>query len=561
MTSTPASPYRHRVSTPFSSLRLPLAAVLLLSGCHRGSAEKAASYDPLQLARSSKDVVLNREAVVPPQCYTRTDGIANPCWTCHTSANGRNGMDDASLQEEYAFSDVGKHNHWTGLFKDRRAAIAKISDAAAIAWQREDNYTPLRAVLAVRADHLGWRPDHDYSRGYDDAGFARDGSGWRAFRYQPFPGTFWPTNGSVDDVLIRLPAAFRRDTSGQDSPAIYRANLALLEAAMSVPDTTPDGALHRVIEAVDEAAVGVDLDGNGKLETLTRLERLPAHYLGAASAIPVERYAYPVGTEFLHTLRYLDPDRDDRKGLRIKELRYAIKRARLDDPAQKLTYDEARSDKALGLLPWFRGEPEIGYLNDFGWQLQGYIEDARGRLRAQTTEEQHYCLGCHGTIGITVDQTFSFPRKLPGAAGWAVQSLEGLKDVPQAGQREPEALTYLKRATGGDEFRANDEMLERFFPNGTLDETSVRRASAGGDRDLAWLLLPSRKRALLLDKAAMTLVAEQDFIHGRDALPVPPVNVHREIENGDTGLKKAGRTYRDGRLWLDWPDGQRAQAQ
>ena len=31
------------------------------------------------------------------------------------------------------------------------------------------------------------------------------GSDWRTVRYQPFPGAFWPTNGSTGDVFIRLP--------------------------------------------------------------------------------------------------------------------------------------------------------------------------------------------------------------------------------------------------------------------------------------------------------------------------------------------------------------------
>ena len=28
-------------------------------------------------------VVHNREAVIPPQCYTRTEGRYNPCYVCH----------------------------------------------------------------------------------------------------------------------------------------------------------------------------------------------------------------------------------------------------------------------------------------------------------------------------------------------------------------------------------------------------------------------------------------------------------------------------------------------
>ena len=52
----------------------------------------------------------------------------------------------------------------------------------------------------------------------------------------------------------------------------------------------------------------------------------------------------------------------------------------------------------------------------------------------------------------------------------------------------------------------------------------------------------------------MALVREQDFAHGRDAVAQPATNVHQSIRNGDTGLKKNGTVYRDGRLWLEWPD-------
>ena len=36
----------------------------------------------------------------------------------------------------------------------------------------------------------GYEPDLDLAKGFDEQGFARDGSFWRAFRYHPFPGGF-----------------------------------------------------------------------------------------------------------------------------------------------------------------------------------------------------------------------------------------------------------------------------------------------------------------------------------------------------------------------------------
>lgn len=84
-------------------------------------------------------------------------------------------------------------NHWENLFADRSAVIEGISDAEILAYIREDNYTPLREALAARTDYPGWRPDLDFNQGFDQDGFAADGSWWRAFRYKPFLGTFWPT--------------------------------------------------------------------------------------------------------------------------------------------------------------------------------------------------------------------------------------------------------------------------------------------------------------------------------------------------------------------------------
>ena len=53
---------------------------------------------------------------------------------------------------------------------------------------------------------------------FDNEGFDKDlknnYTGWRAFAYYPFLGTFWPTNGSTDDVLIRLPETFWKDKNG-----------------------------------------------------------------------------------------------------------------------------------------------------------------------------------------------------------------------------------------------------------------------------------------------------------------------------------------------------------
>ena len=199
---------------------------------------------------------------------------------------------------------------------------------------------------------------------------------------------------------------------------------------------------------------------------------------------------------------------------------------------------------------------DVGLGNAFGWRVQGFLEDREGRLRLQTEEEHRFCMGCHSTIGVTVDSTFSLARKVPGADGWRWQDVRGLVDRPQAGHAEAEVLEYLRRVGGGDEFRANPEILARFFPGGELAEAEVRRAGVGGDKDLRHLIVPSRERALALDKAYLAVVREQSFTKGRDAVLAPMKNVHERIEgNGETELGKAKRLFADSRLQLDWSGG------
>ncbi|MCS6806319.1 MAG: hypothetical protein RMM98_04220 [Acidobacteriota bacterium] len=512
------------------------------------------NYDPLARAIASIGQTVNLEAVVPPQCYTKTAGVANPCWTCHTVPMlvSNNFLVDWELQEEYAFSDFALTNRWTNLFVDRSEKIAAISDQEALQYIREDNYTPLQRALSGRSDYPGYVPDLDFSLGFDEEGFAKDGSGWRAIRYKPFLGTFWPTNGSTDDVMIRLPRAFQTDADGKLSREIYKINLAILEAAIAGNPLMSDKELIHPVEPINETLVGIDLNKNNRLDIATEIVGLPARYVGGASNVVVTRALYPQGTEFLHTVRYIDPDNPTLLSTRMKEVRYSRKVLFLDTWALLRAYEKEFNDKQENVLPIFAGSPLVGLRNSFGWQLQGFIEDERGRLRLQTEEEHRFCMGCHSAVGVTVDQTFTLARKVPGAAGWRHQDLRGIPDVPQAGHAEPEILTYFKRVTGGDEFRSNQEVLDRFFPSGQLDEVSVRRAAPGGDQDITFLIAPSRSRALQLNKAYMALAREQRFELGRDTLLAPAVNVHTEIENGSTELNATGKVFQDGRLWLDW---------
>jgi hypothetical protein len=322
---------------------------------------------------------------------------------------------------------------------------------------------------------------------------------------------------------------------------------------MCADPTDSDANIDREVEPVDESLAGVDLNSSGSVGgTITDIRGLPQHFVGGASGVEVRRYLFPTGVEFLHTVRYVDPDAPGMIARRMKEVRYSKKLYDLGDTARMFQYEHELNEKEAGRVPIYTGGADVGLQNPFGWQLQGFIEDEKGRLRLQTHEEHMFCMGCHSSLGVTADSTFTMPRKVPGAAGWRYQDITGIQDVPQVAHSKPEILTYFERVTGGDEFRANDEILSKFFPGGVLDETKVRLAQPGGSEDITFLIAPSRERALKLNKAYMALVKTQRFDLGRDTVIHPPGNVHPEIENGSTDLAATGKVFTDGRLWLDW---------
>jgi hypothetical protein len=214
-------------------------------------------------------------------------------------------------------------------------------------------------------------------------------------------------------------------------------------------------------------------------------------------------------------------------------------------------YDHEEENKEREKLPLFAGNGASGMRTEIGWKLQGFIEDGKGRLRAQTDQETYYCMGCHGNLGVTADQSFGFPRKVPGSHGWGEVNLAGIPDVPQLGHELPEIMTYFLRNGGGDEFRNNDEIMKRFFAEGILDEESVKRAAVDGDKDITHLIVPSRERAYALNKAYMALVEQQRFDKGRDPMVSMPSNVHKEIVEISAGLSE-DKIFRDGSIFLDW---------
>jgi len=426
----------------------------------------------------------SREAIIPPMCYTDTAGQFNPCYVCHQDAiEGReNVMNDADLQIAYSFSDEGMTNHWKNLFEDRSDRVAAISDEAILDWINTDNYTELKPRLE-EAGFSGWIPDlEDLEKGaeaFDEQGFAKDGSLWVAFNYKPLPSTFWPTNGSTDDVMIRLDALYRTNADGEYSKDIYLANLSILEANFK-------GKSEISTPPIDEKAVGKDLNGDGALGIINRITDL-SQWVGAAKDHFIDTHLYPAGTEFLHTVRYVNVDDDGFDGVstRMKEVRYMKKWRAYAKGTLARHYQLEEFEKELGNLPGYAFLGQYGLDNGNGWAIQSFLEGKNGRLRAATYEENLFCMGCHNSVGATIDKTFSFARKVDGAEGWGYINLEGMPDAPNMGELKGEILTYLQRVGGGGEFRSNPEMVERWFnADGTVNTDTLAAA------DLAPLIPP-----------------------------------------------------------------------
>lgn len=508
----------------------------------------------------ANDELYNAEAVVPPQCYTKHEGRFNPCYVCHQDHGGSerlNAMNDQRLQSEYDFVEVALKNHWTNLFVDRRPLIAQIEDKQILDYISRDNYSPLAARLK-QSGWEGYTPEikdlQKASVAFDSHGMARDGSGWVAFNYKPLPSTFWPTNGSTDDVMIRLPEAFRNDAEGSYDREIYLLNLSIAEAA--IKDLSEIS-----VPPADEKRIGVDLDGDGQLRAKVAQLKRPESYLGSAATVPVNRFLYPKGTEFLHTVRYLGLGKNGpiEATPRLKELRYMRKhtllspeqiRDRYEDLAHEEHEDDGLSstddqaeDHAEGGV---KQAGDLGYDNGFGWYVQGFIEDAQGDLRPQSTEEGLFCMGCHASIGATVDSTFAFARKVTGAPGWGYIDLHGMPDAPILSEQVGEILQYFRRVGGGDEFRENKELLKRFF-----DTDGAVRTEKVSSKDISELVSPSRSRALDLNKAYWTIVREQSFTRGRDANLAPMQNVYKRVDPNTAPTLPKSKQF-DSDIRLDW---------
>ncbi len=550
-----------------------IVTLFFLVGCNNSSDNKPSfkSKQNTSAILTSKQIINNKSAYITSQCYTKTkdsDGaLHNPCMNCHVNSKRPNYMDDWDLQEALPFNEYSKINRFSNLFKDRTPQVEAMSDEEILNYIRTDNYKrDNQIILAQQLKNLpstwdfnnnqkwdGYMPDCYFN--FDNEGFDKNEkdefTGWRAFGYYPFLGTFWPTNGSTDDVLIRLSKPFQQ-FDGKFDKTTYKVNLAIVEAMIKETNIT--------IEEVDESLWGVDLNRNNKLDNAKQItyKWKPLNdeyisYVGDAKKLYDEGKLhiagglYPEETEFLHSVRYIDVNQSTQSiaiAPRMKELRYAkkygwnsypqIQNGMMAELKERHDFPER--------LKTVLGNAEEGLDNGYGWTYQGFIEDAEGYLRPQTYEENLYCIGCHSTIGAIVDSTFVFPRKFDhqhAQMGWShwSQLENGFKNIkePILADGRYEYSLYLQNNHSGDEFRDNKEVMEKFFENnGTLKKAEIEKLH----HDISHLIVPSATRAITLNKAYRVIVKEQSFIYGRDAHIAPTANVYKEvIIDQKTGLK------------------------
>jgi len=511
-------------------------------------------------------IVNTRGSYITSMCYTKTmdettNTVFNPCYSCHTKGKIPNYYNDSNLQIEYNFPAEMMKNPFTNLFKERSAQVVSMTDSATLQYVRESNYLnhdgDILPALDLPAEWKGYRPDCYFN--FDDDGFDQNPkgkyTGWRAFRYYPFLGTFWPTNGSTDDVLIRLDPIFTQDENTTFSKEIYVLNLSIVESLVKQKEIVlPSG--------IDEKVYGVDLNSNGILDTALSISPMVKSYVGLAKLylreekVHLARGLFPENTEFLHSVRYIDwDDEKEQIGMsaRMKELRYAKKYTwkrygEIERAAQSELWEALALDSSEAQIALYKGNYEEGLRNEIGWVYQGFIENKEGKLRPQTHEETIGCMGCHSHLGATTDSTFAFARKFEGVKkdqndyGWNHWSQKGLNEISEPiveyknyGQQY-EYSFYLQNNHSANEFRDNDEVQTRFFDdNGSIKQEMINTLH----EDITVLLFPSKERALALNKGYKAIVEEQSYIYGRDTHIKPMENVYKVIKEGQvTGIRK-----------------------
>ncbi|MBS3819461.1 hypothetical protein KGY73_08175, partial [bacterium] len=382
----------------------------------------------------------NEDPAIPVQCWIETGyGTQNACKYCHTDyladLGHGNSFPLAEDQILYSFPSPNLNRvNWSNIIypqeitqrlKKEEMSIPRSGDPELPQYVRTDNWQGVYSKARGNGDDT-WNnvshsssdfqlfpalnpenlypyskkdPTHGGEHGFIDLeGFVRDAqnqyTGWRAINFFPY-AIFTPLTGSVSGIYIRLPDRFMTQ-DGEMDIEIYKKNLSLLE------------------------------------KNIKNLSLDSPHYFGDAEKIKVKKGFYPVGTEFAHPLHYVDLNADGEMGeelngvkgpdfdyefpgtrsKRVKEIRYMYKwkDVGLDDIGEEEKEEE---------VPHVIGKEGKGWIdNEAGWILAAYIENRKGNLRPQTTEELLQCKGCHSSVGNTVDAVWSFERKLPGDLGW-----------------------------------------------------------------------------------------------------------------------------------------------
>lgn len=347
---------------------------------------------------------------------------------------------------------------------------------------------------------LKFFPDLD-PRSVDPAtGWANNG--WRAYKWKPQQFSFPSALGGWKQIFIRLPVHFRLDERGQVSREFYARNLDLLERAI-------------------------------------KGEATPRTYVGGASKERISKYFYPVGTEFILAIHYLDPIKG--KGTRVQDYRYMVKSVPDKDIVIDRTEDtkEGRPSSVpdppseyTHTLESQAGGPDNAYgvvYAHAGWDLVAYLEQEpeTGRFRPAIREENQFCLGCHGrSVGVMRDGIWSLQRKLPGDEGWRLQDFVGIKD-------------YVNKQTDkGDFFEWITETAMSglaLFPYVDSDHLDLR----GG------LPLGSYDHALLIYRKYYQIVKTQTHLLGRfpSATTVPPIVFEKVVNRPERPLRGAQDSY------------------
>ncbi|MDM3870364.1 hypothetical protein QSV34_03240 [Porticoccus sp. W117] len=85
-----------------------------------------------------------------------------------------------------------------------------------------------------------------------------------------------------------------------------------------------------------------------------------------------------------------------------------------------------------------------------------------------------------------------------------------------------------------------------FHQDGRVNADKVLAAESIYD-----IIIPSRERALALNKAYRVIVEDQDYIYGKDATSAPPENVYRQVDN-KTSPTLPPEKFFEWDIRLDW---------